>query len=76
MPMLMGTGGNSGTQSSTVIITGMATGDLEVIRVLRVLWKEFHRSVSVYVNILNYMRIVAFDHNGSSLRLRCACRWY
>ena len=47
MPMLMGTGGNSGTQSSTVIITGMATGDLELSDVLRVLWKEFRIGIIV-----------------------------
>lgn len=71
MPMLMGTGGNSGTQSSTVIITGMATGDLELSDVLRVLWKEFRIGiiVGICVSILNYMRIVAFDHNGSLVAL-------
>ncbi|WLD76592.1 magnesium transporter [Mogibacterium neglectum] len=71
MPMLMGTGGNSGTQSSTVIITGMATGDLELSDVLRVLWKEFRIGiiVGICVSILNYIRIVAFDHNGSMVAL-------
>ena len=71
MPMLMGTGGNSGTQSSTVIITSMAMGDLELPDIAKVLWKEFRIGiiVGICVSALNYMRIVAFDHNGSSVAL-------
>ena len=71
MPMLMGTGGNSGTQSSTVIITSMAMGDLELSDIARVLWKEFRIGiiVGICVSVLNYMRIVAFDHNGSMVAL-------
>ncbi|ASS37633.1 magnesium transporter [Mogibacterium pumilum] len=71
MPMLMGTGGNSGTQSSTVIITSMAMGDLELPDIARVLWKEFRIGiiVGICVSVLNYMRIVAFDHNGSMVAL-------
>ena len=40
MPMLMGTGGNSGSQSSTLIIRGMATGEIELRDFLKVMWKE------------------------------------
>ena len=71
MPMLMGTGGNSGTQSSTVIITSMAMGDLELSDIARVLWKEFRIGiiVGICVSVLDYMRIVAFDHNGSMVAL-------
>lgn len=71
MPMLMGTGGNSGTQSSTVIITGMATGALELSDILKVLWKEFRIGiiVGICVSVLNYFRIVLFDHNGSLVAL-------
>lgn len=65
MPMLMGTGGNSGTQSSTVIITGMATGSIELSDILKVLWKEFRIGIviGICISILNYGRIVIFDHN-------------
>lgn len=71
MPMLMGTGGNSGTQSSTVIITSMAMGDLELSDIAKVLWKEFRIGiiVGICVSVLNYMRIVVFDHNGSSVAM-------
>ena len=41
IPMLMDTGGNSGSQSSTMIIRGMALGDDRAVgRILKVVWKE------------------------------------
>ena len=40
IPMLMDTGGNSGSQSSTMVIRGMALGEIEPSDVLKVLWKE------------------------------------
>lgn len=40
IPMLMDTGGNSGSQSSVTIIRGISVGDIEFSDILRVLWKE------------------------------------
>jgi magnesium transporter len=40
IPMLMDTGGNSGCQSSTLIIRGMALGEIRLRDFLRVFWKE------------------------------------
>ena len=40
VPMLMDTGGNCGSQSSTMIIRGMAVGEIAVTDILRVVWKE------------------------------------
>lgn len=40
VPMMMNTGGNCGNQSSTMIIRGMAVGEVEPSDVLQVLWKE------------------------------------
>ena len=40
VPMLMDTGGNSGSQASTMIIRGMAIGEIEVSDILKVIWKE------------------------------------
>ena len=65
MPMLMGTGGNSGSQSSTLVIRGMATGELELRDFIKVMWKEIRVGliVGVCLSILNYFRIVYLDHN-------------
>ena len=47
MPMLMGTGGNSGSQSATLIIRGIGVGDLDIQDAGRVLWKEFRVSFTI-----------------------------
>jgi len=40
IPLLLGSGGNAGTQSSTVVIRGLATGDIEMDDLFAVLRKE------------------------------------
>lgn len=40
VPMLMDTGGNSGSQASVTLIRGISVGEVEFRDVLRVLWKE------------------------------------
>jgi len=40
IPMLMGTGGNSGSQSSVTVIRGLSLGELTFSDVGQVLWKE------------------------------------
>ncbi len=45
VPMLMGTGGNAGSQSSVTIIRGLAVGDVTPRDALRVLWKELRVSL-------------------------------
>ena len=47
IPMLMDTGGNAGSQSSTLVIRGMAVGELSVRDALRVLGKELRVSLLV-----------------------------
>lgn len=66
MPMLSGTGGNSGSQSATLIIRGLAVEELSVRDALRILWKEFRVSfiIGFVLSILNMLRVVFIDHNG------------
>ncbi len=40
IPVIMGMGGNIGTQSSTIIVRGMATGRIEIGSEMKVLFKE------------------------------------
>ena len=47
IPMLMDTGGNAGSQSSTLIIRGLATGEITPRDWLLVLWKESRIAVIV-----------------------------
>lgn len=66
IPMLMDTGGNSGSQSSTLIIRGLATGDVELNDAWKVLWKEFRVSILVGVGlaIVNFAKNMLFDRVG------------
>lgn len=59
IPMLMDTGGNSGSQSSTLVIRGLATGDISTDDGLRVAWKEIRISViiGVILALVNYARL-------------------
>ena len=45
IPMLMGTGGNSGSQSSVTVIRALSLGELELSDILRVVWKEIRTAV-------------------------------
>jgi len=45
IPMLMGTGGNSGSQSSVTVIRGLSLGELKFKDTLSVLWKEFQTAL-------------------------------
>ncbi len=59
IPMVMGTGGNSGSQTSTIIIRAMATEEVELKDWLKVLWKEIRVAVLVGLGLLivNSIRI-------------------
>ncbi|MBC7196262.1 MAG: magnesium transporter [Deferribacterales bacterium] len=66
IPMLMDTAGNSGSQSSTLVIRGLATGEIEMGDFLKVLWKEFRISIVVgivlaFVNFLRLYYLVKVD---------------
>lgn len=66
IPMLMDTGGNSGSQSSTLIIRGLATGEVTLKDKWKVLWKEFRISVLVglYLGLANFLKNMYIDKVG------------
>jgi magnesium transporter len=41
IPIIMGMGGNIGTQSSTIIVRSIAIGEVDIKDTWRVLWREF-----------------------------------
>ncbi len=45
IPMLMGTGGNSGSQSSVTVIRALSLGELHLRDVMRVVWKELRTAL-------------------------------
>ena len=59
IPMLMDTGGNAGSQSATLVIRGLAVGEIEPKDAFKVLWKEFQVSIMVGIVLaaVNFVRI-------------------
>ncbi len=60
IPMITGTGGNCGAQSSTTIIRGMSVGEVSPKDTLKVLWKELRVSllVGIALSAVNFIRIM------------------
>lgn len=60
IPMLMGTGGNCGSQSSTLMIRGLAVGEIEFGDLFKVIFKEVRVAVliSLILSTVNGIRIL------------------
>jgi len=63
IPMLSGTGGNSGTQASTAIIRALSLDEVRFSDLLRVLWKEFRVSIfcGIALAVANFAKMMLVD---------------
>ncbi len=63
IPLIIGTGGNAGSQTTATIIRALATGDVEVGDVLRVWWREVRVGVFLGVGmaIFAYIRAITWE---------------
>ena len=63
IPMLSGTGGNSGTQASTAVIRALSLGELRFSDLPRVIWKEFRVSIScgICLAVANFVKMMVVD---------------
>ena len=71
IPMLMGTGGNSGSQSSVAIIRGLSLNEIEFSDIFRVQWKEIRVSVLCGLTLAgaNFLKLVFLDNVGVAVSL-------
>ncbi|WP_027129000.1 magnesium transporter [Fusobacterium perfoetens] len=71
IPMLMDTGGNAGSQSSTLVIRGMALGEIKDSDCLKVLWKELRVSmiVGIGLGLVNFLRMKLILKNDLKISL-------
>lgn len=69
LPLLMGTGGNTGTQAATLVIRGISLGDIDLKDALRVFWKELRVSVilGVILSLFNFAKIIFIDHQSMEI---------
>ena len=64
IPMLMGTGGNSGSQSSVTVIRGLSLGELDFSDVFTILWKEIRTAFmcGIALAVVCFAKIWLVDH--------------
>ena len=63
IPMLMGTGGNSGAQASTAVIRSLSLGDTEPRDALVVVWKELRVAFicGLTLCLVNFVKMLLLD---------------
>jgi len=63
IPMLMGTGGNSGSQSSVAVIRSLSLGEVEFADLPRLIWKEIRVAVfcGVILAVCNFAKMMLVD---------------
>lgn len=63
IPMLMGTGGNAGSQASVTVVRALALGEIEFKDILKVLWKEIRVSVILALSlaIVCFAKLILID---------------
>ena len=72
IPLLMDTGGNSGSQSSTMIIRGMALKEITPQDFVRIVWKEMRVGllVGTLLSLVNFIRVyLTYSNNPEVLRV-------
>lgn len=65
LPMLMDTGGNTGSQAATIIIRALAIGDIKGSDLLKVLWKEFKVSflTAIVIAFIAFGRVMLMSRS-------------
>lgn len=63
IPMLMDTGGNSGSQASVTVIRGLSLGEIEWRDIPRVLWKELRVAVlcGLTLSVVTFVKLMLVD---------------
>ena len=71
IPMLMNTGGIAGSQSSTLIIRGMAVGEIELNDIFIIIWKEIRVAAlcGLGLGLINFIRVFIMNNKDVKLCL-------
>ena len=64
IPMIMNTGGNSGSQSSVAVIRSLALGDIEFRDIGKIIFKETRVSIlcGLILSVANFAKIILIDN--------------
>ena len=71
IPMLMGSGGNAGGQSSVTIIRSLSLGEIRMGNILKILWKEFRVALlcGITLAVAAFAKIMVIDRTSVSVAL-------
>ena len=74
LPLLMGTGGNTGTQAATLVIRGLSVDEIDLKDVFKVIWKELRVSIilGLILSAFNFAKIMIIDQQPISIALTVA----
>ncbi len=63
VPMIMGTGGNSGSQASVTVIRALSLGEIETRDIGRVVWKEFRTALllGATLAVACFLKLILLD---------------
>ncbi len=63
VPMLMGTAGNAGNQSSVTVIRAIAVGDVDAKDIGRIIWKELRASIllGLTIAVVSFAKLMLLD---------------
>jgi len=66
IPMITGSGGNAGSQSSVSVIRALSLGEIQFKSIFLVLWKEFRVSILCGITLAaaNFVKLLLFDLHG------------
>ncbi len=68
IPLIISSGGNTGSQSATLIITALSTGDIRLSDWMRVIWRELAMGILLggFLAVLSFGVAIAFAPNLTS----------
>lgn len=71
IPMLMDTGGNSGSQSATTVIRGISLGEIQIRDVPKLLLKEFGVSIlcGISLSAITFLKLLLIDRVALSIAI-------
>ncbi|MFA7636604.1 MAG: magnesium transporter [Monoglobales bacterium] len=71
IPMLMDTGGNSGSQASVTIIRGLSLEEIEFGDIFRIIWKEIRVALicGMVLACANFLKLILIDHVSMTIAL-------
>ena len=66
VPLILSTGGNTGSQSSSLVIRGMALGEFGVGDAVKILWRELRMGLVLgsVLGLIGFFRALFVGHSG------------